>query len=119
MTTKGRTRYREPNMAQPPRSTTPTNIMAWEERTWVDRVASLDNFRDHVQGRHPVPPQPAAGPLHVHDLMYNIHYTLSTTNHHAPTDTWLIHSTNSLLPADYTPPPAQPGPRHVHQGGRA
>ena len=38
-------------------------------------------------------------------LMYNLHYTLSTTNYHAPTDHWVVHSTDSLLPADYAPPP--------------
>ena len=44
-------------------------------------------------------------------LMYNKHYTLSTTHYHAPTDTWLVHGTDSLLSAYYTPPRAQsPGP---------
>ena len=49
-------------------------------------------------------------------LMYNLHYTLSTTHYHAPTDDWEVHGTNSLLPADYAPPPpARPRSRHVRQ----
>ena len=38
-------------------------------------------------------------------LMYNLHYTLSTTRYDAPTDHWVVHGTDSLLPADYAPPP--------------
>ena len=37
--------------------------------------------------------------------MYNLHYTLSTTHYHAPTDHWVVHGTDSLLTADYAPPP--------------
>ena len=44
-------------------------------------------------------------------LMYNGHYTLSTTHYHAPTGTWMVHSTDSLLPADYAP-------SHPHNPGR-
>ena len=42
-------------------------------------------------------------------LMYNLHYTLSTTHYHAPTDHWVVHGTDSLLPADYAPPAHNPG----------
>ena len=42
-------------------------------------------------------------------LMYNLLYTLSTTHYHSPTDHWLVHGTDSLLPADYAPPPHNPG----------
>ena len=42
-------------------------------------------------------------------LMYNLHYTLSATHYHAPTDHWVVHGTDSLLPADYAPPPHNPG----------
>ena len=48
--TKGRSRYHEPNIAHPP-----TDIMPWERRTWVDRVNSLSNFRNHVIGDIPSP----------------------------------------------------------------
>ena len=50
-------------------------------------------------------------------LMYNLHYTLSTTHYHAPTDHWMVHGTDSLHPANYAPLPTQPRPRHVRQGG--
>ena len=42
-------------------------------------------------------------------LMYNLHYTLSATHYHAPTGHWVVHGTDSLLPADYAPPPHNPG----------
>ena len=42
-------------------------------------------------------------------LMYNIHHTLCTTNYHAPTGHLVVHGTDSLLPADYAPPPHNPG----------
>ena len=48
MTTKGCTRYGEPNMAHTSPSTTQTDTMSWERRMCVDRVASLSNFRDHM-----------------------------------------------------------------------
>ena len=110
--TKGRTRYHEPNMAQPPPSTTPTDTMAWETRTWVDRMASLSNFRDHVPGDVPTPDNQPPAPSAYMTLMYNIHYTLSTTHYHATTGTWVVHGTDSLLPSDYAPPspPHNPGP---------
>ena len=99
-------------MAHPPPSTTPTDIMAWERRTWVDSVTSLSNFREQVPGDIPSPDNQQPAPSTYMTLMYNGHYTLSTTHYHAPTDTWLVHGNNSLLPADYTPPP------HPHHPGR-
>ena len=56
-------------------------------------------------GRRPRPRQPAASPSTHMTLMRNIHYTLSTTHYHAPTCTWVIHGTDSHLPAHYPPPP--------------
>ena len=114
--TKGRTCYHGPNMVHPPPSTTPTDIMAWERRTLVDRVTSLSNFRDHVPSDIPTHDNQQHIPSTYMTLMYNRHYTVSTTHYHATTDTWLVHGTESLLPANY-PPPAQPGQRHVNQGG--
>ena len=81
---KGRTRYQEPNMAHPPPSTTPTDSKACERRTWVDRVASLSNFRDHVPGQVPSPKKQQPTPSAYMTLMYNGHSTLSTTHYHAP-----------------------------------
>ena len=45
-------------------------------------------------------------------LMYTIHYSLSITHYHAPTGHWVVHGTDSLLSADYAPPPPphNPGP---------
>ena len=112
MTSTGRTRYRKPDMAHPLPSTTPTNTMAWERRTRVDRVASLSNFRDHVQGDISTADNSQPAPSMYMTLMCNKHHTLSTTHYHAPTDTWVVHGTDSLLPADYPPPPPphSPGP---------
>ena len=116
--TRGCTRYQELSMASPPPSTTPTDTKAWERRTRVDPVASLSNFRNQVQVDVPSPDNRQPAPCMNMTLMFNGHYTLSTTQYHAPTGTWMVHSNNSLLPANYAPPPpAQPRPRHVHQGG--
>ena len=79
-------------------------------------MTSLSNFSDHVPGDIPTPDNQQPAPSTYTTLMYNKHYTLSTTHYHAPTYTWLVHCTDFLLPADYTPP-AQPGPRRVHQRG--
>ena len=108
--TKGRTCYPEPDMAHPPLSATPSDTKEWERETWVDQMASLSNFRHQVPGDVPTPnkQQPALSPYMT--LMYNIHYTLYTTHYQAPTGHWLVHGTDSLLPADYAPPPANPGP---------
>ena len=38
-------------------------------------------------------------------LMYNVHYTVPTTDYHASTGHWVVRGTDSLLPADYAPPP--------------
>ena len=117
---KGGTRYRKPNMAHPPPSATPSNTKEWERQTWVARMASLSNFRHHVPGDIPTPDDWQPPPSRYMTLMYNLHYTLPTTHYHAPTDYWVVHGTDSLLPADYAPPPpARPRPRHVRQGGRA
>ena len=53
--TQGRTRYREPNMAHPPPSATPSNTREWERETWVPRMASLSNCRHNVPGDIPPP----------------------------------------------------------------
>ena len=85
-------------------------------------MTSLSTIRDHVPGDNPNPDNRQPAPSKYMTFMYNRHYTLPTTHYNAPTDTWLVHSTDSLLPADYSPPPpppAQPKPRHIHQGGRA
>ena len=109
--TKGRTRYHEPNMAHNPPSATPANTKAWERGKWGDRMASLSNFRDHVTGNVPTPDNQQPAPSTYMTLMYNIHYTLSTTHYHAPTGTWVVHGTDSLLPADYAPfPPHNTAP---------
>ena len=113
--TLGRTRYREPNMAQPPPSAGPSNTKEWERETWVALMASLSNFRHHVLEDITIHDNRQPAPSTYMTLMYNLHYTLSTTHYHAPTDHWVVHGTNSLLPADYAPPPAQPRPRHVRQ----
>ena len=107
--TQGRTRYREPDMAHPPPSATPSDTKEWERATWVARMASLSNFRHHVPGDIPTPDdrQPASSTYMA--LMYNLHYTLSATHYHAPTGHWVVHGTDSLLPADYAPPTHNPG----------
>ena len=77
---QGRTRYREPNMAHPPPSATPDNTKEWERETWVARMASLSNFRHHVPGDIPTPDDRQPTPSTYMTLMYNLHYTLSTTH---------------------------------------
>ena len=108
--TKGRTCYHEPNMAHPPPSATPSDTKEWQRETWVDRMASLSNFRDHIPGDVPPPENQLPAPATYMTLMYNIHYTLSTTHYHAPTGHWVVHGTDFFLPADYAPPPHNPGP---------
>ena len=108
--TQGRTCYREANMAHPPPSTTPDNTKEWERETLVARMASLSNFRHHVTGDIPTPDDRQPAPSTYMTLMYNLHFTLSTTHYHAPTDHWVVHGTDPLLPADYAPPPTQPRP---------
>ena len=103
--TQGRTRYREPNMAHPPPSATPSNTKEWQRETWVARMASLSNFRHHVPGDIATPDDRQPAPSTYMTLMYNLHYTLSTTHYHAPTGHWVVHGTDPLLPADYAPPP--------------
>ena len=107
--TQVRTRYRQPNMGHPPRSATPSNTKEWERETWVARMASLSNFRHHVPGDIPNPDDGQPAPSTYMTLMYNLHYTLSATNYHAPTGHWVVHGTGFLLPADYAPPPHNPG----------
>ena len=68
-------------------------------------MASLRNFMDHVLGDVPGPHNQEPAPSTYMTLMYNIHYTLSTTHYHAPTGTWVVHGADPLLPADYAPPP--------------
>ena len=107
--TQGRTRYHEPNMAHPPPGATPDNTKEWERETWVARMASLSNFRHQVPGDIPTPDERQPAPSTYMTLMYHLHYTVSTTHYHAPTDHWVVHGTDSLLPADHAPPPHNPG----------
>ena len=107
--TKGRTRYHEPNMAHSPTSATPSDTKKWERETWVARMASLSNFRHQVPGDVPNADDKQPAPSTYMTLMYNLHYTLSTTHYHAPTGHWLVHGTDSLLPANYPPHTHNPG----------
>ena len=107
--TQGRTRYREPNMAHPPPDATPANTKEWERETWVAWMAYLSNFRHNVPGDIPTPDDRQPTPSTYMTLMYNLHYTLSTTHYHAPTDHWVVHGTDSLLLPDYAPPPNNRG----------
>ena len=75
----------------------------------VARMASLSNFRHHVARDVPTPDDQQPAPPTYMTLMYNLHYTLSTTHYHAPTGHWVVHGTDSLLLADYAPPPHNPG----------
>ena len=117
--TKGPTCYHEPDMAHPPPSATPGDTKEWEGETWVAQMAFLSNFRHHVPGDVSTPNDQQPAPSTYMTLMYNLSYTLSNTHYHTPTGHWVVHGTGFLLPADYAPPPTQPRPRHVHQGGRA
>ena len=110
MTSTGRSRYCKPNMAHASPGTTRTDTMPWERRIWVDRVASLSNFRDHVPGDIPFLDNQQPAPSMYMAFMYNKHNTLSTTHYQAPSDTWSVHGTDSLLPANYIPPPHSPSP---------
>ena len=83
----------------------------------MDRPDSLPgNFRDNVPGDVPTPDNQQPAPSTYMTLMYNIHYTLSTTHYRAPTGHWVVHGTDSLLPADYAPPPHNPGPNMFTRG---
>ena len=73
-------------------------------------MASLSNFRHQVPGDVRTPDNQQPAPSTYMTLMYNMHYILSTTHYHAPTCHWVVHGTHSLLPADYAPPPHNPGP---------
>ena len=108
--TKGRNRDHEPKMAHLPPSTNLSDTNEWERVTWVDQLASLSNFRDHVPGDVPIPDNQQSAPWMYMTLMYNIHYNLSTTYYHATTGHWVVQGTNSLLPAGYAPAPHNPGP---------
>ena len=78
--------------------------------TWVDRMASLRNFRGHVPGDVPTPDNQQPVPSTYMTLMYNLHYNLSSTHYNAPTGHYVVHGTDSLLTADYAPPSHNPGP---------
>ena len=54
-------------------STTPTDTMVWEGRTWVHCVASLSNFRDPVPGDISTPDNQQPAPSTYMTLMYNKH----------------------------------------------
>ena len=73
-------------------------------------MASLSNFRHHAPGGVPTPGDQQPAPSTYLTLLYNLHYTLSTTHYHAPTGHRVVHGTDSLLPANYSPPPPNPGP---------
>ena len=75
-------------------------------------MTSLSNFRHHVPGDVPTTDNKQPTPSTYMTLLYNLHYILSTTHYHAPTGHWVVQGTNSLLPADYAPPPPthNPGP---------
>ena len=105
---KGRSRYHEPNMAHPPPSASPSDTKAWERETWVDGMAFLRNFMDHIPGDVPTPDNQQPAPSTYMTFMYNIHNTLSTTQYDAPTGHWVVHGIDSLLLADYAPPPRTP-----------
>ena len=70
--TQGRTCYCEPNMALPPPGATPSNTREWERETWVARMASLSNFRQHVPGDIPRPDDRQLAPSTYMTLMYNL-----------------------------------------------
>ena len=108
--TQGRTRYHDPNMAHSRPSATPSETKAWERETWVDRMPSLSNFRDHILGDVPTPDNQQPAPCTYMLLMYNIHYTLSTTSYHAPTGHWVVHGTASPSPPTTPTSPHNPGP---------
>ena len=97
-------------MAHPPPSATPSDTKELDTETWVARMASLSNFRHHVPGDVPNPDDQQPSPSMYMPLMYNLHYTLSSTNYHAPTGHCVMHGTDSLFPADYAPPQHNPGP---------
>ena len=83
--TQVRTRYREPNMAHPPPSPTPSKTKEWERETWVARMASLSKFPAQRPGGHPHIRRPAASPFHVHDshvqsALHPLHHPLPRTN---------------------------------------
>ena len=60
--------------------------------------------RYHVPGDIPTPPDRQPAPSTYMTLMYNQHYPLLTTHYHAPTGHWVVHGTDTLLPANYAPP---------------
>ena len=106
MTTKGRTRYCEPNMAHPPPSTTPANTMTWERRTWVDSQ-QLQGPRPR---QHPHLQQATASPLHVHSphvrqTLHSLHQPLPRTNRQPGGPRHLLP-----LPGRLHLPPYSPGP---------
>ena len=73
-------------------------------------MASLSNFRPHVPGDISTPDDRQPAPSTYMTLMYNLHYTLSTINYHAPTDHWVVHSTDPPPPCRLRPPaPHDPG----------
>ena len=50
-----------------------------------------EHFRDHVPGDVPTTDNQQSAPSTYMTLIYNIHYTLSTTHYHAPTGHWVVH----------------------------
>ena len=73
-------------------------------------MASLSYFRHHFLEDVPSPDDQQPAPCRYMTLLYNRHYTLSTTHYHASTGNWVVHGTDSLLPADYAPPLHNPCP---------
>ena len=93
-------------MAQPPPSATPSDTKAWGRETWVDRMASLSNFRE---------PSPTATtssqPPHVHAP--HVKHTLHPLHHPLPRTNWPPGGTGHRLPPPrrLRPPPGHnPGP---------
>ena len=99
--TKGRSRYHEPNMSNPTPSATPSDTKEWEREKWVARMASLSNFRHHVPGDVPSPDDQRPAPSTYMTLMYNLHYTPSTSHYHSP---------NGTAPTPSSPPTTPPPP---------
>ena len=104
--TKRRTRYHEPNMADASPSATPKR----HQTVGKGNLGTLSNFRHVVPGDVPTADYQQPAPSTYMTLMYNLHYTLSTTHYHAPTGHWVVQGTDSLLSADYAPPQHNPGP---------
>ena len=61
--TKGRIRYHQPDMANPPPSATPSDTKELERETWVARMASLSNSRHQSRETSPPPTTSSQPPV--------------------------------------------------------